>query len=91
MPPCWLYIQIDILMRKKFNYEKQDRFLEMLVKIYRRQDAGFKKKVSEENFVLAFPVIEIKGEPSPLEQPEDFELDAAVFAEVEKAFEKIYR
>lgn len=78
-------------MRKKFNYEKQGIFLEKLVKIYRRQDAGFKKKVSEEDFVLAFPVIEVNGEPSPLEAPEGFQLDASVFAEVEKAFEKIYR
>ena len=78
-------------MGKKFNYEKQHRFLEELVKIYRRQDAGFKKKVREEDFVLAFTIIEIKGEPAPLEKPEDFELEPAVFAEVEKAFEKIYR
>lgn len=78
-------------MKKKFDYQKQNRFMEELIKIYRRQDAGFKKKVNEEDFVLAFTITEIKGEAIPPEKPEDFELDSPVFAEVEKAFEKIYR
>ncbi len=78
-------------MSKKFDYQKQNRFMEALVKIYKKQEAGFKKKVSEEDFVLAFTIVEINGEaPLPVE-PEDFALDPLIFAEVEKAFEKIYR
>lgn len=65
--------------------------MEELIKIYRRQDAAFKKKVNEEDFVLAFTVIEINGEAQATEPPEDFELDPFIFAEVERVFEKIYR
>jgi hypothetical protein len=78
-------------MSKKFDYQKQNRFLEELVKIYSRQDASFKKKVKEEDFVLAFTVIEINGEASSPEAPEEFELDPLIFAEVERVFGKIYR
>ena len=78
-------------MKKKFDYQRQNRFMEELVKIYRRQDAAFKKKVNEEDFVLAFTVIEINGEAIPPEEPEDFELDPFIFAEVERTFENIYR
>lgn len=78
-------------MNKKFNYQKQNRFMEELVKVYSRQDAGFKKLVKEEDFVLAFTVIEINGEAQAPEPPEDFELDPFIFAEVERTFEKIYR
>jgi hypothetical protein len=78
-------------MGKKFDYQKQNRFLEELVRIYSRQDASFKKKVNEEDFVLAFTVIEINGEASSPKEPEEFELDPLIFAAVEKAFEKIYR
>lgn len=78
-------------MNKKFDYQKQNRFMEELVKVYRRQNADFKKKVKEEDFVLAFTIIEINGQAQPPEPPEDFVLDPLIFAEVERTFEKVYQ
>lgn len=76
-----------------FNFQKQAAFEAKLAQLYEKLTPEFKAEVSLEDFILAFPIIEVSGKAVMPDKPEDnadFMLTDNDFEQVVTAFKSVY-
>ncbi|WP_303311236.1 hypothetical protein [Hymenobacter sp. BT730] len=76
-----------------FNFQKQAAFEAKLAQVYHSLTPEFKAEVSQQDFILEFPIIEVNGQAAMLDKPDPasaFLLTDEAFEQVIAAFKSIY-